>query len=102
MGTPAAVGSGQSAVGELLALEALGIANAGKGFDVAMSEKGAVNASGGALPADPIMATGLFRLAETTKQLRALSMTGKGSGKAIVHGTGGVGMQNNCVFNLEV
>ena len=63
----------------------------------------ALNPSGGALPADPVMATGLVRLAEAFIQL-----SGRGGDKqlenastAIVHGAGGVGMQNNCVAVLE-
>jgi acetyl-CoA C-acetyltransferase len=70
--------SGSSVVGELLAIEAIGLAEPGRGHKLGDEAHTAVNRSGGALPADPIMATGLFRLA------------------------GGVGMQNNCVFTLEV
>ncbi len=93
--------SGSSAIGELLALEGLGLADAGKGLDAAQSDT--VNRSGGALPADPLMATGLIRLAEATKQLAApASPGGAAPTKAIVHGTGGVAMQTNCVFTLEV
>jgi len=90
--------SGSSVTGELLTLEALGLADAGKGMDAAMSDT--VNRSGGALPADPIMATGLVRLGEAYRQL---TQAGSGSpSRAIVHGTGGVAMQTNCVFALEV
>ncbi|WP_225008848.1 thiolase C-terminal domain-containing protein [Novosphingobium percolationis] len=93
--------SGSSVVGELLALEGLGLAPAGKGLDAAQDAK--VNRSGGALPADPIMATGLVRLAEAAKQLSTPVAGGaKAPAKAIVHGTGGVAMQTNCVFTLEV
>lgn len=93
--------SGSSVVGELLTLEGLGLAGEGKGADVATSDK--VNRSGGALPADPIMATGLIRLAEAHKKLSAPVAAGATApSKAIVHGTGGVAMQTNCVFTLEV
>ena len=93
--------SGSSVVGELLTLEGLGLAAAGRGVDAAL--KDGVNASGGALPADPIMATGLVRLAEAAKRLSAPVRNGVSApSKAIVHGTGGVAMQNNCVFTLEV
>lgn len=95
--------SASSVIGELLALEALGLAGAGKGIDAALDGKARVNRSGGALPADPIMATGLVRLASAAKQL---SQPGAYSGgtpsRAVVHGAGGVAMQNNCVFTLEV
>lgn len=99
--------SGSSVVGELLAIEAVGLADAGKGVVVATEGRAAINASGGALPADPIMATGLLRLAHASRQLSSPELYGSGSAsaapaKAIVHGAGGVGMQNNCVFTLEV
>ncbi|MBB3359975.1 MULTISPECIES: 3-ketoacyl-CoA thiolase [unclassified Novosphingobium] len=93
--------SGSSVVGELLALEGLGLAAAGRGAEIALDP--AVNASGGALPADPIMATGLVRLAEAAKRLSTPVAAGaKAPATALVHGTGGVAMQTNCVFTLEV
>jgi acetyl-CoA C-acetyltransferase len=92
--------SASSVIGELLALEGLGLAEAGRGLDAAMDDK--VNRSGGALPADPIMATGLVRLAEAARQLSTPGGAGASPAKAIVHGTGGVAMQTNCVFTLEV
>ena len=95
--------SASSVVGELLAIEALGLARPGNGAKVAVEGKVAINRSGGALPADPIMATGLVRLAEATKQLVSPKVYGLGSpSRAIVHGAGGVAMQNNCVFTLEI
>ena len=55
------------------------------------------------LPADPVIATGLVRLAEAAKQLSAPVRGGASApAKAIVHGTGGLAMQTNCVFTLEV
>lgn len=92
--------SGSSVVGELLALEGLGVAAAGKGLDAAQSDK--VNRSGGALPADPILATGLARLVEAASQLSQPQAGATAPGRAVVHGTGGVAMQTNCVFTLEV
>lgn len=95
--------SSSSVVGELLALEGLGLAGAGKGLDAAMGGKVCTNRSGGALPADPIMATGLARLANAARQLSRPDVYGLGSPtRGIVHGAGGVAMQNNCVFTLEV
>lgn len=95
--------SASSVVGELLAIEGLGLADSGKGLDQAFDGKVAVNRSGGALPADPIMATGLVRMAEAVRQLREPQLYGGGNPqRAVVHGAIGVGMQGNCVFNLEV
>ncbi|NKJ40623.1 3-ketoacyl-CoA thiolase [Novosphingobium sp. SG720] len=93
--------SGSSVVGELLTLEGLGLAAQGQGAGIALDP--AINASGGALPADPIMATGLVRLAEAAKRLSTPVAAGaKAPATALVHGTGGVAMQTNCVFTLEV
>jgi acetyl-CoA C-acetyltransferase len=95
--------SGSTVVGELMALEALGLAPKGQGASAARGAKVAVNRSGGALPADPIMATGLFRLAEAVRQLREPDRYGSArASRAVVHGCTGIAMQNNCVFNLEV
>ena len=94
--------SGSSVVGELLAIEALGLAESGKALGAVRDGKVAINRSGGALPADPIMATGLVRLAEASRQLSQPDLHGGNASRAIVHGAGGVGMQNNCVFTLEV
>lgn len=94
--------SGSSVVGELLAIEALGLAEANRGLAATQDGKTRINLSGGALPADPIMATGLVRLAEAAKRLSQPEAYVTGPRRAIVHGAGGVGMQNNCVFTLEV
>jgi acetyl-CoA C-acetyltransferase len=95
--------SASSIVGELMAIEALGLAQSGEGLAAANDGKVAINRSGGALPADPIMATGLVRLAQAAKQMSAAAIGGLAAPKrAIVHGAGGVAMQNNCVFTLEV
>lgn len=92
-----------SIVGELLVLEAMGLAPEGRGLD--LYEPGAplaINPSGGSLPADPVMATGLVRLAEAAQQLTGAVDHGPADATtAIVHGTGGVGMQNHCVAVLE-
>lgn len=97
--------SAGSAAGELMVLEALGLADAGKGTELYDGNGPTVNPSGGSLPADPVMATGLVRLREV-----AAALTGKSSGmppsasatSGLAHGTGGVGMQNHAVFVLEV
>lgn len=94
--------SGSSVVGELMAIEALGLAQANRGLSSIRDGKISINASGGALPADPIMATGLVRLAEASRRLSQPEPYVTGPRRAIVHGAGGVGMQNNCVFTLEV
>ena len=96
--------SASSAATQLMALEALGLAEGGAasrlygdGSDVAL------NPSGGSLPADPIMATGLARLSEASLQLAGrVGHAPADARTAIVHGAGGIGMQNHCVFTLEV
>ncbi|MBI1775137.1 MAG: thiolase family protein [Proteobacteria bacterium] len=92
-----------SAVGELMVMEALGLAKPGHGIDLLKSEGGTVvNRSGGSLPADPIMATGLVRLAEASRQLLYPDTYDlRNPSSAIVHGWGGVGMQTHCVVTLE-
>lgn len=95
--------SASSAVTELLVLESLGLANAGRGIDLLDDGVVAINRSGGALPADPVMATGLVRLSEAADQLANPGVWNlKSPSSAIVHGAGGVGMQSHCVFTLEV
>lgn len=90
--------SASSIVSELMVIESLGLADPGRGIDAANDGKVVINQSGGALPADPIMATGLVRLAQAAQQFSA----DVGFKRAVVHGAGGVAMQNNCVFTLEV
>ena len=95
--------SASSAATQLMVLEALGLAEDGtasrlysEGSDVAL------NPSGGSLPADPIMATGLARLSEAALQLTdRVDHAPPAASSAIVHGAGGVGMQNHCVFTIE-
>jgi acetyl-CoA C-acetyltransferase len=95
--------SGSSVVGELMAIEALGLAKVGQGLQATNDGKVAINRSGGALPADPIMATGLIRLAQAAKQMSAPDLfDGPDPRRGIAHGAGGIAMQNNCVFTLEV
>ncbi|MBA3743578.1 MAG: 3-ketoacyl-CoA thiolase, partial [Sporichthya sp.] len=104
--------SAGSAAAELMVLEALGLAEPGKAVQLYGAGSGiAINPSGGALPADPIMATGLVRLAEAVEQLSGRvdrseaigSAAGVGRlSTAVVHGSGGLAMQNHCVFTLEV
>lgn len=92
--------SASSIAEELMVVEALGLAGRGKGSTLYVDDAPVVvNHSGGALPADPIMATGLARLGEAT---RSLLDARSGPGAAVVHGAGGIGMQNHCVFTLEV
>jgi acetyl-CoA C-acetyltransferase len=95
--------SASSAVTELMVLESLGLAKAGRGIDLLNQSTIAINDSGGALPADPIMATGLIRLSEATLRLTYPGEYGLAAPtRAIAHGAGGVGMQSHCVFTLEV
>jgi len=87
-----------------MVLEALGLARAGAGSSLyADGSEVAINPSGGSLPADPIMATGLARLSEASLRLSGRAgQAPPGTSSAVVHGAGGVGMQNHCVFTLEV
>ena len=96
--------SATSAVAELLSLEALGLAPPGRAIDLYRGGKGpAVNRSGGALPANPIMATGLVRLAEAAEQLSGRRPGGTpDSASAVVHASSGIGGQSHCVFVVEV
>jgi acetyl-CoA C-acetyltransferase len=97
--------SAQSVVGELMVLEALGLAAPGDGATLVGATGGpAVNPSGGALPADPVIATGLVRLREAALQLagRAGAVQLEGPRSALVHATGGLAMQNHCVAVIEV
>lgn len=96
--------SASSAVTELMVVEALGLAQRGRGLAACVGESPVrINASGGALPADPIMATGLIRLSEAYRQLTQPDAATRGNpASAVVHGAGGVGMQTHCVLTLEV
>lgn len=96
--------SAGSAASQLMVLEALGLAAEGEGSRLySEGSEVALNPSGGSLPADPIMATGLARLHEAAAQLAGRADHGPAEARsAVVHGAGGVGMQNHCVFTLEV
>lgn len=96
--------SATSAAAELMTLEALGLAEPGKAIDLFRQGRDAnINASGGALPANPIMATGLVRLSEAAQALwgqRASSA--ENSRRAVVHASSGIAAQSHCVFVVEV
>jgi acetyl-CoA C-acetyltransferase len=95
--------SASSAASELLVLESLGLAGSGRGIDLLDDDRRSINLSGGSLPADPIMATGLIRLSEAVRQLSYPDEYGiKAPASAVVHASGGVGMQTHCVATLEV
>lgn len=95
--------SAGSTVGELMVLEALGIADPGRALQCYSDEESSrLNPSGGALPADPVMATGLVRLHEVVRELGGRTASADGSARrGLAHGTGGLGMQNHCVVTLE-
>lgn len=96
--------SSTSTVGELMTAEAIGLAETYHGIDL-YREGGmdSLNQSGGALPADVIMATGLVRLHEAVSRLAGYGgETSTGARTALVHGTGGFAMQNHCVVTMEV
>jgi acetyl-CoA C-acetyltransferase len=96
--------SARSTVGELMVLEALGLAEKHKGIELYRSSASfELNPSGGALPADPIMATGLARVHEAASRLaRRTGYEDSQARRALVHGTGGFAMQNHCVVTMEV
>lgn len=92
--------SATSTVGELMVLEALGLAGAGRGLE-AYDGPVDINPSGGTLPADVIMASGLVRLHEAATRLAGRGDHASAATRALVHGTGGFAMQNHCVVTLE-
>lgn len=93
---------------ELMLYEALGLCGPGEGgrvIDEGKTEMGAalpVNPSGGVLSANPMVSTGLVRLAEAYLQLtgQAGPRQVAGARKALVHSTVGLCLQNNVVFVL--
>jgi len=94
--------SGASAAAELMVTEALGLANGHAEELFSDGAEIAMNLSGGALPADPVMATGLVRLSEASQRLGGqLDGAPEHATTALVHGAGGLGMQNHCVFLLR-
>lgn len=95
--------SAGSTVGELMVIEALGLAGPGEGLDVyASADADKLNRSGGALPADPVMATGLVRLHEVVTEMAGRTATSdERARRGLAHGTGGLGMQNHCVITVE-
>jgi acetyl-CoA C-acetyltransferase len=94
--------SGGSAAAELMVTEALGLANGHAEDLFADGAEIAMNLSGGALPADPVMATGLVRLSEASRRLGGqMDSAPEHASTALVHGAGGLGMQNHCVFLLR-
>lgn len=95
--------SADSTVGQLMVLEALGLAEPGRGLDLYDDEAhGGLNPSGGSLPNDPVMATGLVRLHEVFRELSGrVPSSGTDARRGLAHGTGGLGMQNHCVVTVE-
>ncbi len=91
--------SATSAAAELVTLEALGLAEGGRAIDLYRDDgELEFNRSGGALPAWPVFATGLVRLAEAAGQMAG----GAGNGVGLVHASSGLGAQSHCVFVVEV
>ena len=94
--------SATSSAAELITLEALGLAKAGRAIDLYRDgSKLELNRSGGALPAWPVFATGLVRLAEAAEQLARGAGSGSNKGKGLVHASSGLGAQSHCVFVVE-
>jgi acetyl-CoA C-acetyltransferase len=88
-----------SAANEAMIVEAIGFAERGRAVSAYDQGSTVINPSGGALPADPIMATGLVRLHEAF--IRLSGQAGSGATSALVHGSGGFAQQNHAVFVLE-
>lgn len=94
---------------ELMLYEAMGLCeegDAGAIIDSGATGRGGtvvVNPSGGALCANPVVATGLVRLAEAASQVseRAGDLQVPGVKKALALGNGGLAMQSAAVFVLE-
>ena len=95
--------SAGSTVGELMLLEALGLAEPGQAISLYGSGASTgLNPSGGTLPADVVMASGLVRLHEVASQLAGRKDRPlEGAVRGLAHGSGGLGMQNHCVVTLE-
>ncbi|MHB8895773.1 MAG: thiolase family protein [Candidatus Geothermincolia bacterium] len=92
---------------ELMLYEALGLCDEGEGEALLASGETSpggttpVNLSGGVLCANPLVATGLVRLADASAQVsgRAEYSPLRGAKKALAHGGGGLAMQTaSCVI----
>jgi acetyl-CoA C-acetyltransferase len=94
---------------ELMWIEALGLAEAGQaGADLAKGRfalGGAlpVNPSGGLLSGHPVIAAGLYRMAEAVRQLRGEAGAAQvdGAKRVVVQGMNGLCGQSHCVWVLE-
>lgn len=94
---------------ELMLYEAVGLCGEGEGADLFASGdtsprgRTAVNVSGGALCANPVVATGLVRLAEAAARVtdRAEYQPGLKGHKALAHGGGGLAMQTATCMVVE-
>ncbi|MEW5944872.1 MAG: thiolase family protein [bacterium] len=94
---------------ELMICEALGLCGPGEGgklIDGGKTEMGGalpVNPSGGALCANPFMATGLVRIAEAALQVSGMAGERQvpGAKTALAHGSSGLGLMANAVVILS-
>lgn len=94
---------------ELMLYEAFGLCGPGEGEDllksgaVAAGGKVPVNLSGGVTCANPLVATGLVRLAEASAHVtgRADHSPLKGARRALAHGGGGLAMQTAACMVVE-
>lgn len=101
--------SALTACQELMLCEAMGLCDRGEA--ARMLKEGrtdvggdlVVNRSGGALCANPLIATGLVRLAEAASQVtgRAGPLQVGGARKSVAHAGGGFAMQSSCVVVVE-
>ncbi|MCG2795635.1 MAG: thiolase family protein [Actinomycetia bacterium] len=94
---------------ELMLYEALGLCGEGESADILEAGvtgpggRAQVNPSGGALCANPLVATGLVRLAEASAQVsgRAGGLQVEGARKALAHAGGGLAMQTAACIVVE-
>jgi len=94
---------------ELMLYEALGLCGEGESADILKAGvtgtggRTPVNPSGGVLCANPLLATGLVRLAEASAQVsgRAGDLQVEGAKKALAHAGGGLAMQTAACIVVE-
>jgi len=94
---------------ELMLYEAIGLCGEGEGADLlgtgatAAAGRTPSNISGGAICANPLVATGLVRLAEAASQVsgRAAGASVDGAKRALAHGSGGLAMQTAACVVVE-
>lgn len=101
--------SPESAYHDLMIAEALGLCDRWEGANLTLDGETEIagrlpiNPSGGGLAAGPLVASGLARLAEVSRQVtgRAGMRQVPRARRALAHGSSGLGMQSHCVVVVE-